>query len=98
MERCDEVNLEPPGLTLFDEVITQAEEAALIGLIVASGLSYCAYDPDNRRSSKSYGWKYDFLKDSFVPCDPLPEGLRAIAKNAAKNGRSNYRHARVPAR
>jgi alkylated DNA repair dioxygenase AlkB len=75
--------LTPPGLKLFDEVITQAEEVALIGLIVASGLSYYANDPDNPRSSKSYGWKYDYLKDSFVACDPLPEGLRAIAKKAA---------------
>lgn len=75
--------LTPPGLKLAQEVVTPAEEAALIELMVASGLSYYAYDPDNPRSSKSFGWKYDFLKDTFAPCDPLPEGLRAIAEKAA---------------
>src|SRR5579872_1627534 len=77
------LNQSPPGLKLVHEVVTPAEEAVLIKLIVASGLSYYAYDPGNARSSKSFGWKYDFLKDTFSPCDPLPPGFRAIADKAA---------------
>jgi alkylated DNA repair dioxygenase AlkB len=72
-----------PALTLATEIMTQAEEAALIALIEQSGLSYSVYDPDNLRSSTSYGWKYDFAKDSFVPCAPMPEGFRGIAASAA---------------
>jgi alkylated DNA repair protein (DNA oxidative demethylase) len=73
----------PPGLKLSQEVMDPAEEAALIHLIENAGLEYYAYDPDNPRSSKSYGWKYDFLKDTFVPCEPLPGGFAAIAQQAA---------------
>jgi alkylated DNA repair dioxygenase AlkB len=72
-----------PPLKLAEEIMTPEAEAALIALIEESGLSYYAYDPDNPRASTSYGWKYDFLGDTFVPCAPLPEGFRAIAETAA---------------
>lgn len=74
----------PPGLKLAREIMTPAEEQGLIALIEASGLSYYAMDPDNPRSSKSYGWKYDFRNDSFVPCEPIPEGFRPICEKAAR--------------
>jgi DNA oxidative demethylase len=74
----------PPGMKLAQEVLTPAEECRLVSLIETAGLSYYAYDPDNPRSSKSYGWKYNFLNDSFVPCEPLPEGLRGVAERAAE--------------
>lgn len=73
----------PPGLKLAYEAITPAEERNLIALIEAAGLSYPAYDPANRRSSASFGWKYDFGADRFAPCPPLPEGFRRIAETAA---------------
>jgi alkylated DNA repair dioxygenase AlkB len=73
----------PPGLKLAQDVVTPAEETALMALIEASGLAYSAYDPGNTRSSASYGWKYDFANDSFVPCAPIPEDFRAIADKAA---------------
>lgn len=73
----------PPGLKLAQDVMTPADEAALIALIEGSGLAYSAYDPGNTRSSTSYGWKYDYANDSFVPCKPIPEGFRAIADTAA---------------
>lgn len=73
----------PPGLKLAHEVLCPAEEAALFGLIAASGLACSAYDPGNTRSSTSYGWKYDFAGDRFVPCAPIPQGFRAIAEKAA---------------
>jgi alkylated DNA repair dioxygenase AlkB len=73
----------PSGLKLAHNVMTSAEEQALIALMEASGLVHNAYDPDNLRSSKSFGWKYDFQKDTFIPCAPLPEGFRAVAGKAA---------------
>lgn len=73
----------PPGLKLAYEIMTPREEAELIELTQASGLSYYAYDAANPRSSTSYGWKYDFSTDGFVACAPLPEGLRALAETAA---------------
>jgi alkylated DNA repair dioxygenase AlkB len=76
-------NQTPPGLKLARDIMTTGEELALIELIAASGLSYYSYDPGNPRSSKSFGWKYDFLKDTFAPCDPLPDGFHAIAQKAA---------------
>ncbi|MBW8754507.1 MAG: alpha-ketoglutarate-dependent dioxygenase AlkB [Sphingomonadales bacterium] len=74
----------PPGLKLARDVMTSAEEAALIERIEASGLAYYAYDPGNPRSSTSFGWKYDFQSDRFVPCAAIPEGFSAIADRAAE--------------
>ena len=73
----------PPGLKLADEVVTSEEEADLITLIERSGLSYSPYDPENPRSSTSYGWKYDYGSDSFLACAPMPNGFRAICEKAA---------------
>jgi len=73
----------PPALKLVQEVMTREEEEALIALIEGSGLAYSPYDPGNLRSSTSYGWKYDFANDSFVPCAPMPEGFGKIAAKAA---------------
>jgi DNA oxidative demethylase len=71
------------GLRFATEVVTPAEESALIELIESAGLSYSAYDPGNARSSKSFGWNYDFVNDTFVPGDRLPDGFGAIAARAA---------------
>lgn len=73
----------PPGLKLAFEAIPPAEEAALIALIEAADLTCSAYDPGNSRASASFGWKYDFLSDSFVPCGAIPEGFQALAETAA---------------
>jgi alkylated DNA repair dioxygenase AlkB len=72
-----------PPLKLAAEIMTREEEAALIALIEGSGLAYSSYDPGNSRSSTSYGWKYDFLGDTFIPCAPMPGGFQAIAEAAA---------------
>jgi len=73
----------PPDLGFYLEVITPDEETKLIRLIENSGLTYSAYDPDNRRSSCAFGWDYSFADDSFIPCEPMPEGFRSICANAA---------------
>lgn len=77
-------NSMPPGLRLAREIMTPEQEAELIALIEGTALSYYAVDPDNPRSSISFGWKYDFRNDSFIPCAPMPEGLRGICETAAR--------------
>ena len=73
----------PSGLKLAYEVLTEEEEAELIELIEASQLIRKAYDPGNARSSASFGWTYDFARDTFAPCAPIPEGFQAIRETAA---------------
>lgn len=73
----------PPDLGFFLEVLTPQEEKDLIALIEASGLTYSSYDPDNRRSSVAFGWDYDFMRDTFIPCDPMPKGFQPIREKAA---------------
>jgi alkylated DNA repair dioxygenase AlkB len=68
----------PAGLKIADEIMTREEEATLIARIEACTLSYYAMDPDNPRSSISFGWKYDFRNDSFIPCAPIPEAFQAV--------------------
>jgi alkylated DNA repair protein (DNA oxidative demethylase) len=74
----------PPGLSLAYEIMTSEEESALIALFEECSLATNAYDPGNPRSSISFGWKYDFQNDSFIPCAPIPEGLRAVCETAAR--------------
>jgi DNA oxidative demethylase len=74
----------PSGLKLAYEIMAPEEEAALIQLFEQCGLATNAYDPCNPRSSVSFGWKYDYQNDSFIPCAPLPEGLRAVCETAAR--------------
>jgi DNA oxidative demethylase len=74
----------PPGLSLAYEIMTPEEEAELIALFEQCGVAANAYDPGNPRSSVSFGWKYDFQNDSFIPCAPIPEGLRAVCETAAR--------------
>jgi alkylated DNA repair dioxygenase AlkB len=80
----DASNGKPPGLKLAQDVITPEEETQLIELIETAGLAYKSYDAGNPRSSVSYGWTYDFVNDTFVRCEPLPEGFRNICRSAAE--------------
>lgn len=72
-----------PELKLAEEIVTPAEEADLIALMERSGLVQFAYDPDNPRSSTSFGWQYDFRGGTFVPCAPMPAGFDRVAALAA---------------
>lgn len=73
----------PPDLKLAQEIMSPAEEVELIAFMEGEGLVQFAFDPNNPRSSKSYGWKYDFHSDRFLPCDALPANLRTVAARAA---------------
>ena len=75
----------PQGFKLACEVMTRAEEQDLIALLRASGLSESHFtdEPDNRRSTMSYLYKYDMPSQRFIPAPPMPEGYHAIARRAA---------------
>jgi alkylated DNA repair dioxygenase AlkB len=73
----------PSGLKLVEDVISAEEEAELIALIEAAGLVYPPYDPDNRRASASYGYKYDYAADTFRKCPDMPETFLQLREKAA---------------
>jgi len=73
----------PPGLLIAQDVISEDEENALLAIFDGLRLSYSPKAPDNRRSSVSYGWKYDYAGDTFVPCPPLPDSMRFLLERAA---------------
>jgi len=76
----------PEGLALAPEVISPAQEAALIEACAGCDLAYYAQDPGNPRSRKSFGWEYDIAAGRFHPGDPMPSAfseVRAIAANFA---------------
>ena len=78
----------PPGLTLACDVVTPAEEAALISAIEASGIAAVDYDPGNMRYERTYGWFYHYAADyadhAVSPCDPMPAIFEGLRKRAAE--------------
>lgn len=76
--------IRPRGLKLTEEFIGAAQEARLIDHAERAALVYTPYDPGNRRASTSYGWKYDFENDTFLPCSPIPDALLDVRDAAAE--------------
>ena len=73
----------PAGFKLVEEAIIPAVETDLIELAQRFSLAYYALDPDNPRSSASFGYKYDFANDSFTACTPIPDAFRDVCQVAA---------------
>jgi alkylated DNA repair dioxygenase AlkB len=73
----------PPGLKFAEEIMTPAEEAALIALIDDSGLIQFALDPTNPRSTKTFGWVYENSDDTIWLGEPLPDGFHSVRDRAA---------------
>jgi len=76
----------PPGLTFARDVISPQQEATLLAACAECQLSYYSQDPNNPRSSASFGWKYDFANDSFLPCAPIPDAFQDACAIAARFG------------
>lgn len=73
-----------PGLAYRDDVVTPAEEAALIANIAASNLTPFQFQQwEGKRLTRSFGWTYDFQTGRFAPGDPLPEWLEPMRARAA---------------
>jgi alkylated DNA repair dioxygenase AlkB len=73
----------PPGLQFVEEAVTLQEEATLIELIEASDLRPFALDPDNPRSTRTFGWLYDARDDTIAWGEPLPCEFHFIRDRAA---------------
>lgn len=74
-----------PGLSMRDDIITPAEEAALIACIDDTCLSPFRFKQwTGKRLTRSYGWSYDFERGTFAPTEPMPDWLGAVKARAAK--------------
>ena len=76
-----------PGLAYREELIDQAEEQRLMGVIDGIELSPFKFQGwTGKRLTRTFGWRYDFDDRSFAPVDPLPEWLLPIRDKAAAFG------------
>ena len=73
-----------PGLATSDDVVTAAEETALIGRIEAAQLTPFQFRQwEGKRLTRSYGWTYDFQSGRFAPGDPIPGWIGPLRDRAA---------------
>lgn len=73
-----------PGLAMRDEVLTRAEEAALIAHVDGSDLTPFRFQRwTGKRLTCSYGWNYDFEHARFAPAEPMPDWLLGVRSRAA---------------
>jgi alkylated DNA repair dioxygenase AlkB len=76
--------LEPPGLAYAPEVITTAEEAALIARLEAVEVTPFRFQGWlGKRLTASFGWRYDFENGRFDAAEPIPDFLLPLRERAA---------------
>ncbi|RYD53716.1 MAG: alpha-ketoglutarate-dependent dioxygenase AlkB [Sphingomonadales bacterium] len=74
-----------PGLDYRDDLISPAEEQALIAEIQACDLAPFAFQGWlGKRLTASFGWRYDFENASFAPATPIPDWLLPPRASAAE--------------
>ena len=74
-----------PGLRYEPGLLSNAEEADLIGRIDATPLAPFRFQQwTGKRLTHSYGWSYDFERGSFAPTYPLPDWLLPVRTRAAR--------------
>ena len=72
------------GLDYRDDILSPAEESALIGHLAALDLApFRFHGWLGNRKTASFGWRYDFDDASFQPADPLPDWLLPLRATAA---------------
>ena len=72
------------GLTQVEEVVTPAEEDALIANIDAAGLAPFRFQGwRGKRLTRSFGWHYDFDRARFEPTEQMPDWLLSLRGRAA---------------
>jgi alkylated DNA repair protein (DNA oxidative demethylase) len=73
-----------PGLGFAADLVTEAEERALIAAIDAVELPHFSFQGwTARRRARSFGWRYDFEAGDFGPADPVPAFLLPFRARAA---------------
>lgn len=72
------------GLAMREDIVSTAEEAALIAQIDRTSLSPFRFQQwTGKRLTRSYGWSYDFSTGVFAPADPMPDWLDDVRRRAA---------------
>ena len=73
-----------PGLAATDDLVSAAEEQALIAAIDAAGLSPFRFQGwTGKRLTVSFGWTYDFDAGRLHRGEPLPDWLLPVRDRAA---------------
>lgn len=73
-----------PGFRQDRDIVSEAEEAALIRAIDVAGLSPFRFQGWlGKRLTASFGWRYDFDDASFRETEPIPEWLLPLRARAA---------------
>ncbi len=74
-----------PGLTATDDLVSEAEERALIAAIDGEALAPFRFQGwTGKRLTASFGWTYDFDKGRLLTGEPLPDWLLPIRARAAR--------------
>jgi alkylated DNA repair dioxygenase AlkB len=74
-----------PGLSQAADIVTPAEETALITAIDRMALSpFRFHGWEGKRLTVSFGWRYDFEDASFAPAEPIPDWLLPLRERAAQ--------------
>ena len=73
-----------PGLASAEDIVSRAEERALIAAIDAAPLEPFRFQGWlGKRLTVSYGWRYDFEDASFGPTEPIPDAFLPVRERAA---------------
>jgi alkylated DNA repair protein (DNA oxidative demethylase) len=73
-----------PGLAFADDIVSPAEEQALIAAIDAVDLEPFRFQGwTGKRLTASFGWRYDFDDRSFGEVDPIPDAMLPLRAKAA---------------
>ncbi|SER54305.1 alpha-ketoglutarate-dependent dioxygenase AlkB [Sphingobium sp. YR768] len=73
-----------PGLAMREDMLTKAQEAALIAQIDDTDLTPFRFQQwTGKRLTYSYGWNYDFEHVRFAPAEPMPRWLLDVRGRAA---------------
>ncbi|MBV9654640.1 MAG: alpha-ketoglutarate-dependent dioxygenase AlkB [Acetobacteraceae bacterium] len=74
----------PPGFELARDLVSAAEESALIGEIDRLELPQFVFQRwTSRRRTRSFGYAYDFRDASFTTAEPIPPFLLPLKARAA---------------
>ena len=72
------------GLAYREEVVSAAQEEALVENLVAADLSpFRFHGWLGNRKTQTFGWRYDFEDASFTPAVPFPGWLHPLRETAA---------------
>src|SRR5579885_1170784 len=73
-----------PGLSQAEDIVSPAEEQALIAAIDAAALApFRFHQWEGKRLTASYGWHYDFDRGGLAPVEPIPGWLLPRRERAA---------------